>query len=126
MSKHETWRTIEYWEKEDGLLIEEFVITTKSSDRGLRVIDGLIIMGEKKERRKSIIFNIKGRDIICIQTKKGRLGMSVMGQAFFSRELLKKNKPNSIRTVIICGKDDLLLREICLKYELEVVIIPDK
>ena len=60
-----------------------------------------------------------------IQTKQSRLGMYLMGQAFFSVELLKKHNPKSIRSVLICGKDDIVLSEVCKKYGLEIEIIPE-
>lgn len=126
MNNHETWRTRAYWKTIGGLLIEEFIVVKRSSNQGVRLIDGVIILNEKKAIHKTNYFGIAGHDLICVQTKRGRLGMHVMGQAFFSRELLKKHKPNSIKSVIVCGKDDAALNTLCKKFKLEVVIIPDK
>ncbi|MCG3167390.1 MAG: hypothetical protein POELPBGB_03180 [Bacteroidia bacterium] len=126
MSKHETWRTRKYWEQTGGLLIEEFVVIEKGKGHGKRMIDGVIVLGEKKKLHDKKSFDIKGRDIICIQTKKGRLGMYAMGQAFFSKELLKQHKPKSIKTVVICGKDDVVLNKLCKQFNIEVVIINEQ
>ena len=126
MSKHETWRTRKYWESIGGLLIEEFVAINPSPDQGIRIIDGIIVLGQPKQIHEKNYYDIAGQDVICIQTKKNRLGMNVMGQAFFSLELLKRFNPKSIKTVIVCGKDDLVLRKLCDQYEMEVVVIPEE
>ena len=48
--------------------------------------------------------------------------MYLMGQAFFSRELMKTFKPKSIKTVAICGKDDTVMRDLCKEFDIEVVV----
>ena len=126
MSKHETWRTRKYWEGIGGLLIEEFGAIKPSQTQGIRIIDGIIVLGQPKQIHEKNHYDIAGRDVSCIQTKKSRLGMNVMGQAFFSLELLKRFNPKSIKTVIVCGKDDLVLRKLCEQFEMEVVVIPEE
>jgi len=123
MSKHEQWRTRQYWKSIGGLLIEEFIAVKKSKDHSIRQIDGVIVLGLPTNIHDKNIFDIKGKDIICIQTKKNRLGMSVMGQAFFTRELLRQHQPKTIKSVIICSKDDAVLNKICKRHKLEVVLI---
>ena len=51
--------------------------------------------------------------------------MYLMGQAFFSKELMKKFNPKSIRTVAICGKDDSVMRELSEEFGIEVVVYND-
>ncbi len=129
MSLHETWRTRQYWKQiGDGLLIEEFLAIPSSrvKEVGKRLIDGVIVLGEKPRIQTGGNFNLKGRDIIVVQTKKTRLGMYLMGQAYFSREIMKRFEPNSIRTVAICGKKDLEMEKICEEHDIEVVVIPDE
>ena len=124
MSKHETWRTRKYWESVGGLLIEEFIAVERTSEQATRLIDGVIVIGQPTKIHETNYFDLSDHDIICVQTKKNRVGMYLMGQAFFSRELLRKFKPKSIRSVIICGKDDIVMRELCSQYKIEVVVIP--
>ena len=52
--------------------------------------------------------------------------MSVKGQAYFIRELLKLHKPKSIRTVILVSKNDSVLISICMERDIEVVVIENK
>jgi len=127
MSKHETWRTRKYWDSIGGLLIEEFLVIPASKDKksGKRLIDGLIVLGEDRLIQDGGSFDLKGRDVIAVQTKSSRLGMYLMGQAFFSREILKRFKPKSIKTVAICGKGDTEMEALCKKANIEVVIVPE-
>jgi len=127
MSKHETWRTRRYWESVGGLLIEEYLAIPPSKDKtnGKRLIDGVIVLGEEKAKQHGGAFNFEGRDIIAIQTKSTRLGMYLMGQAFFTREILKRFKPKTIKTVAICGKGDTEMEILCEKEKIEVVIMPE-
>ena len=128
MSKHESWRTKKYWENlENGLLIEEFLAIPQSRDRsvGRRLIDGVIVLNVEKAIQYGGTFDLEGKDIIAIQTKATRLGMSLMGQAFFTREILKRFKPKSIKTVAICGKGDIEMEKLCEQASIEVVVIPE-
>lgn len=128
MSKHETWRTRKYWESVGGLLIEEFMLVAKGRDgrQAQRLLDGLIVLGEEKKLSNDHSHSIEGKDVIAVQTKANRLGMYLMGQAFFSRELLKSFNPKSIRTVAICGKGDEKMDRLCKEQGIEVVVIPEE
>lgn len=127
MSKHETWRTRKYWQTVDGFLIEEFRAIKANRKKGIgqRLIDGVIVLGEEKGFQNGGNYEIDGKDIIVIQTKKDRLGMYLMGQAYFSREIMKRFQPRSIRTVAICGKGDLEMELLCEEAGIEVVIIDE-
>lgn len=95
MSKKETWRLHEYWGKVGGLLIEEFMMVRKNRDGNIarRPLDGLIILGEETTIASGKDISIEGKDAIVVQVKGKRLGMYLMGQAYFSGLLLKKFKP---------------------------------
>ena len=124
MSKHETWRTRKYWEQSGGLLIEEFLAikSNKAKSTAKRLIDGVIVLGEPKNIQSGGNFDFTGKDIIVIQTKASRLGMYLMGQAFFSKELMKRYNPKSIKTVAICGKNDSEMHNLCTQFSVEVVV----
>lgn len=124
MSKHETPLTRKYWDEVGGTLVEEFPAVKKGKDNSQRLIDGVIILGEDKKILSWIDVSLKDKDIIVIQTKANRLGMYLMGQAFFSRELMKRFQPKSIRSVIICGKDDAVMRPLAEEFGLDVKVYP--
>ena len=126
MSKRETPLTRKYWQSIGGTLIEEFPAVTRGNSNSRRLLDGVVILGGENRIAKASEVDIEGRDIVVIQTKVNRLGMYLMGQAFFSRELMKTFKPKSIKTVAICGKDDTVMRDLCKEFDIEVVVFDVK
>tara|TARA_Y100001970_G_scaffold250457_1_gene322216 strand:+ start:465 stop:872 length:408 start_codon:yes stop_codon:yes gene_type:complete len=115
MSKHETPLTLAYWKKVKGTLIEEYPIVRKSKDCSPRWIDGLIIKGGEFKQLTSYDENdidLEGKDLISIQTQKGRIGMYHLGQAFFTMKLLELKKPKSIESIAICTKTDSYMEKI--------------
>ena len=89
MSKRETPLTLRYWQSCGGIFIPEFRVVERSGDHGQRLIDGLIVLGEETRVAHWREVDLAGRDIVSIQTKANRLGMYLLGQAYFSRELSK-------------------------------------
>ena len=87
-----------------------------------RLMDGVIILGTETKIISWKDISLKNQDIIVIQTKAHRLGMYLMGQAFFSKELMKKFEPKSIRSVIVCTKDDSVMRSLAEQFGLEVKV----
>ena len=125
MSKHETWRTKLYWESVGGLLIEEFMSVKGNKDQGKRPIDGLIVLGEKKGIHQGNTYDISDKDVIVIQTKRGRIGMYLLGQAYFSRFLIEKHNPKSVKSVAICGRNDKVMQELADQHDVEIVVIEE-
>ena len=125
MSKHETPMTRWYWStinKRKGLLIEEFHAVKKDSSKGnnKRHIDGIIVLGEKPERRgprKGDRQLVKRKRVIVIQSKARRLGMSLIGQVVVSRELLKDLKAKVVKSVGVCREDDKVLHNVLRRFK---------
>ena len=91
----------------------------------MRLIDGIIIKGGPTRIVRRSEVSIEGKDIIAIQAKANRLGMNLMGQSFFSTELMKAFKPRSIETIALVLKDDAVLRPIFEGHAgMHVVICP--
>jgi hypothetical protein len=126
MSKHETPMILEFWNSTGGTLILEFQAVARSPGVGRRLIDAVILPAEERRQAHWNQVDIEGRDVIAVQAKAKRLAMTLMGQAVFSAELLRRRfRPRSIRSVILCGADDAVLRPLLKPYpEVEVVIIP--
>jgi hypothetical protein len=87
-------------------------------------LDGVIIPGEAFERKSARAVDLEGKNIIVVQTKVGRLGMYLLGQALFSARLMERFRPVSIRSVAICTKGDAVLEPLAKEYGIEVVIYP--
>lgn len=111
MSKHETPLTRRYWREQVGgtLALEHLVVRqTGTNGREVHWQD----------------LDIKGKDIICVQTKAARLCVHLIGQAFFSRKLLLcHGSVRSVRTVALCSADDAVLGPIAQDLGIEVVVV---
>ena len=125
MSKLETPMTRWYWRQVGGTLIEEFCAVPRSRNCGVRLLDGVIIKGGEFRLAKQSEISIDGQDIVVVQTKAERLGMYLMGQAFFSTQLMRRFQPRSIESVALVAKDDDLLRPLFEQYPaMRVVVCP--
>ena len=125
MSKHETWRTRMYWESVGGLLIEEFIAVKGTKEQGRRPVDGLIVLGEEKALSSDTSYDITGKDVIVVQTKQSRLGMYLLGQAYFSKLLIQKLGARSVKSVAICGRGDAVMEQLAADHGVEVVVIDE-
>jgi len=114
-----------------GTLYEEFpIVKAQRGVQAARVIDGLVVLGTpprrvprgKPGRNERAAANLDGEDVLVIQTKGTRLNPYVFGQALLSMELIQRRwSPRSLRSVLICVKDDPELRPITGRYpDLEV------
>jgi hypothetical protein len=129
MSKAETPMILRYWESIGGTLVEEFQMVTGSPSCVHRRADAIILPALVTRRvpvgqRAGI--SLVDQDVIVIQAKSSRLGMSVMGQAVFSAELVRRFNPASIRSVLLCTQDDSVLRPLLAHYpHVEVVVMSE-
>ena len=70
---------------------------------------------------------VEGEDIVVVQAKFERLGMYLMGQAFFSAQLMQRFRPRSVESVALVAKDDEVLRPLFEQYAgMRVVVYPGK
>ena len=94
MSKHETWRTRRYWNRVGGLLIEEFVAVKGDANTGRRPVDGVIVLGGETKIYEGTDYDLSGKDVIVIQTKRDRIGMyllKIYSDAFWeTRKIVKE------------------------------------
>jgi len=125
MSKNETPMTRWYWKQVGGTLVEEFVVVRGGVDRGVRVLDAIIIPSEECRIAKQNEVSIEGKDVVIVQTKAKRLGMPLLGQALFSAQLIQSFRPRSVLSVALCTKDDAVLRPLFEQYPgMKVVVCP--
>ena len=126
MSNRETILVEKLWKETGGTLIEEFLAVKSTGNQGRRLIDGVIIKGGPHRKVKASEANIAGRKIVVIQAKASRLGMSVLGQALFSKELIRDFSPKSVETVAVCTKGDTRLEPLAKEYGIIVRKYPVK
>lgn len=125
MSLKETPLTRWYWQQVGGLLIEEYPIVKAGPGVSPRYLDGLIVLGEESRISDVRDFSIEGRDVIAIQTKASRLGMYLMGQCLFSRDLIMRLNPQSLKSIALCTADDSVLRPLLEAHEGCKVVVFD-
>lgn len=123
MSKRETPMTERYWTSVGGALIEEFLLVAGAPGTARRLVDAVILQQCEARRidlggRRAVA--IAGHEVVLVQAN--RLGMSLLGQALFSRELIAHFEPRSVRTVALCSAGDAVLKDIATKFGIEVVV----
>ena len=125
MSKLETPLTRRYWDSVGGALIEEFPAVRRVAGNAQRLLDGVIVLDQPKSILRFRDVEIKGKDIIVVQTKAKRLGMYLMGQAIVSRRLMEMFEPRSIRSVALCTQGDTVLEQMLKEFGIELVVYSD-
>lgn len=125
MSKLETPMIVAYWERVGGTLIEEFLAVRGAPDRGRRLIDAVILPGGENRRLvgRERLVDVTGQDVIVVQAKASRIGMYLLGQSYFSRLLVERLGPESVRSVALCTEDDAVLRPLAEGHRIEVVVM---
>ena len=51
--------------------------------------------------------------------------MYLLGQAYFSRFLIEKHNPKSVKSVAICGRNDKVMQELADQHDVEIVVIEE-
>jgi hypothetical protein len=127
MNNREPAMTRWYWRQVRGTLIEEFRAVQRTATCEQRRLDGVIIQGGEFRIARQEEVSVEGQDVIVVQTKVGRLGMYLMGQAFFSAQLMLRFKPRSVVSVALCHKDDEVLGPLFTQYpRMQVVLCPEE
>jgi hypothetical protein len=123
MSKRETPMTEGFWQSQArGTFIPEYPLVFRGEDRAGRFVDGLILPGEPHRRATWQDFpSLTGKRVIVIQTKVGRMGMYLMGQALFSARLALTAGATSVRSILLCQRADAALMPLLKPFpEVEV------
>ena len=90
-----------------------------------RLLDGVIVEDGEHRIARQFEVSLKDKDAIVVQMKAGRLGMNLMGQAFFSAQLVCAFGPRSVVSVALCNRDDSALRPLIEQYlGMRVVVCP--
>lgn len=108
--------------------MEEFQAVRRSAVQEQRFLDAVIVLGGPRrilDRAEHSNLDLEGEDIIVVQTKVGRLGMYLLGQALFSRELMRAFQPRTVMSVAVCERDDAALRPLAEQYGIEVICYED-
>lgn len=129
MNKPERDLIRKYAKQTGGTLIFEYPMVKKAADRGSRRLDALIIRGGlPKEADWRRVGDLTRKEVEFIQAKNSRLGMSLMGQALFSRSLMNEVMQNkgwklkARRWLALCTRGDKRLGALMADYGIDVVV----
>lgn len=129
MSKRESMATKWFCEHHlKGLTIYEFQLVKASPKERIsrRLVDAIVIdPGTGYKEADSKYQPLKGKRVVIVQTKAARLGMYLMGQAYFSKQLALELGAGSFRTVAICKEIDVQMEKLCKENAIEVVVAPE-
>ncbi len=108
MSKRETPITKCFWETcANGTLLLEYPLVRRSPTCARRLVDALILPDQPHRIAATREYpSIRGRHVIVVQTKDMRLGMYLMGQAVFSARLAYARGVASVRSILLCTRED--------------------
>jgi len=125
MSKNETPMIRWYWNQIGGTLVEEFPVVCRTPLCGQRLLDAIILPKRETRIAQWREVSLEGEEVIVVQAKASRLGMYLMGQTFFSAQLVQCFRPASVHSVALCTADDSMLRPLLEQYPgMEVVVFP--
>lgn len=126
MSKRETPMILHYWDSVGGTLIQEFQAVPRMPGAARRLLDAVILPKQPKRVAHWSEVRLEGEDVIVVQAKADRLGMSLMGQGVFSAELIRRRfNPRSVRSVILCDCDDSALLPLLESFPgVQVIVLP--
>ncbi|WP_262271832.1 uracil-DNA glycosylase [Microvirga yunnanensis] len=123
MSKHETPMTEGFWVfLNQGTYIPEYPLVERAQDRSPRWADAVILPDEPcRKARSSDYPRLRGLNVTVVQTKIGRMGMSLMGQALFSARLASEAGAARVRSILLCHETDAALLRLLTPFpEVEV------
>lgn len=126
MKQHEPPLTRRFWKEQvPGTMCMEHRIVPQTPTNAYRQIDAVISPDGPSTEVSQL--DVAGKDVVCVQTKAARLGVHLIGQAFFSRILLLRHaRARSVRTVALCTADDAVLGPIARSLGIEVVVMPGR
>lgn len=128
MSRRETPMTLWYWGLIGGTLIEEFPVVARGPSRGKRYLDGLIVRtAESVRMAPRTIIPLSDCDVVIVQAKNNRLGMSLAGQTLFSIGLLRKFfNVRNVQSIALCSQSDDILQPMLEAHPgCRVVVCPE-
>ena len=123
MSKLETPMTEGFWTSfGQGTYIPEYLLVQGTYDRSPRRVDAIILPDEPLVRARFGDYpRLDGQNVIVVQTKIGRMGMYLMGQALFSARLALGAGAATVRSILLCHDTDAALLPLLVPFpEVEV------
>jgi hypothetical protein len=123
MDNWEWLMTEGFWRSQaHGAFLPEYPLVLRAVHRSRRCADAVILPDETHRQAAVAEYpSLKGRNTIVVQTKTGRMGMYLMGQALFSGRLAMAQGARSVRSILLCHETDTALLPLLQSFpEVEV------
>jgi hypothetical protein len=107
-----------------GTLVYEYPAVRQTATQTGRWIDGVVLVDEPERilGKGDSTPPVEGKRVILAQAKASRLGMSLMGQALFSIELMRRLGAEVVESIALCSKGDSALEPLANEAGLRVVV----
>ncbi|WKZ61362.1 MAG: hypothetical protein QY309_07700 [Cyclobacteriaceae bacterium] len=89
-------------------------------------MDGLFIHGYEKIDNNDRTAHIHDRDIILIHEYPGKCNIKVLGKAAVTKAIIRRFKPKSDRSVILCGNADSYYKTLAKSLGIEVIVMREQ
>ncbi len=106
-----------------GAFLPEYPLVRRPGpDARQRWADAVILPDEPHGHARVADYpGLAGRNVVVVQTKTGRMGMHLMGQALFSAALVRGLDAASVRSILLCHRADRALLPLLAPFpEVEV------
>ena len=117
-----------FWETcANGAFLPEYPLVRRGLGRSQRLVDAVILPDEPYGRASVHDYpSLAGRNVVVVQTKRGRIGMYLMGQALFSARLALGCGAASVRSILLYRFSDSALVPLLKEFpEVEVWLFSD-
>src|SRR5262245_9776206 len=115
-----------YWRQVGGTLVEEFPLVSPIAGSRPPTANGLIVRRGKWRIAERAEVALAGHDLIVLNACADGLNLELMGRAYFSARLLEGFRPQSLYSVALVLRDDLVLRPLLEENRtMNVVVCPE-
>ena len=126
-NQYEPKMTKAYWAKrrEKGTLYLEYPICGRRIDGLIVLDDGNTSKEPKSAKHAPKLDELRGKQVIVLQTKRKKLGMGVAGQAIVSRALLILKGIHVRESVALCLEIDPTILPVLKLYGCNAAVVND-
>ncbi len=111
-----------YWRQVGGTLLDRYSLVEASATTDHQRAHGVIVTGDMRRvpRGAARHLSLRGAEVTIVHTAPG-LGMYVLGRAYFTRHIALTAHAPAVRSVVVCQRDDSVLRPLAEARGIEIV-----
>jgi hypothetical protein len=118
-------KILDYWHTTRGTLILDYPLIDGSETSAPYAVPAIILPKGQFRQLQGERVSLEGEDVIVLHSRKGRVGMAIMGRALFSAQLtMERYKPKSVRSIALCDASDSVLGPLLAPFP-HVEVLPN-